>query len=153
MQTNAFVFSAFTSKIFAAFGEIGEQAGEEFVRQVTINHFPTESSLIVVFLEDGEHLLKRNRDEESGQMGVLVVLVVVDMCAGHVVGDGVDEAQKVLFVADMGMASVQTDAQTVVVEFANQRQKFFSGSAIAVAACVLWAGIFVEKIFESGIDA
>ena len=54
------------SKIFAAFGKIGEQAGEKFVRQTTINHFPAESSLIVVFLEDSKRLFKRNRAEEGG---------------------------------------------------------------------------------------
>ena len=73
-----------------------------------------------MFLEDSEDLLKRNRAEEGGQMGVLMVLVVVDMRAGHVVGDGVDEAQKMLLVADVGMPCVQADAEAVVVEFADQ---------------------------------
>ena len=92
MQTNASVFSAFTPKIFATFGEIGEQAGEKFVGQAAINHFPAESPLIVVFLEDSERLFKRNRAKEGGQMGVFMILVVMDMRASHMVGDGVDEA-------------------------------------------------------------
>ena len=92
MQTNASVFSAFTPKIFAAFGEIGEQAGEKFVGQAAINHFPTESALIVVLFQNGERLFKRNRAEEGGQMGVFMILVVMDMRASHMVGDGIDEA-------------------------------------------------------------
>ena len=92
MQTNASVFSAFATKIFAAFGEIGEQAGEKFVWQTAINHFPTESALIVVFLKDSKRLFKWNRAEEGGQMGVFMIFVVVDMRASHMVGDGVDEA-------------------------------------------------------------
>ena len=60
--------SLFASKIFAAFGEIGEQAGEEFVRQAAIDHFPTKSPLVVVFLEDSEGLFKWNRAKEGGQM-------------------------------------------------------------------------------------
>ena len=92
MQTNASVFSAFTPKIFAAFGEIGEQAGEKFVGQTAINHFPAESPLVIVFLEDSERLSKRNRAKEGGQMGVFMIFVVVDMRASHMVGDGIDEA-------------------------------------------------------------
>ena len=86
-------------------------------------------------------------------MGVLVVLVVMDMRAGHVVGDGVDEAQKMLLVADMGMARIQADAEAVVVEFADQREQFLRVGAVAVTACVFWAGVFVEKVFEGGMDA
>ena len=82
-----------------------------------------------------------------------MVLVVMDMRAGHVVGDGVDEAQKMLLVADMGMARIQADAEAVVVEFADQREQFLRVGAVAVAACVFRAGVFVEKVFEGGMDA